>query len=277
MFVCQNESMASRKLDNKKWAEIYSVLRLTSGIYTKNEANTRRFVEGVYWILRTGAPWRDLPGEFGDWNSVYKRFADWSDKEVWVKVHAAFIDDPDMEWLLLDSTIVRAHPCAAGAPQADKHAEMDDAVEEVMETEHEHADEALGRSRGGFTTKIHVTTDALGNPLRFILTGGQRHDATQAINLLRGFDFSGVIADKAYDFDELLEFIANNEATLVIPSTKKRSVQREIDDHIYKERHVVECFINKIKHFRRVFSRFEKYASRYLAFLSFAAALIWLR
>jgi transposase len=171
------------------------------------------------------------------------------------------IEEPDMEWLLIDSTVVRAHPCAAGAPQQKGG----------------QAQQALGRSVGGFSTKIHATVDALGNPLRLLLTGGQRGDATQAIALLAGFDFSAVLADRAYDADDILDFIAQNNAEAVIPAKKNRVIQRDTDWHTYKSRHLVECFINKVKQYRRIFSRFEKYASRYLSFLSFASALIWLR
>jgi putative transposase len=77
--------------------------------------DNRMFVEGVLWIARTGAPWRDLPEGFGGWNSVFRRFSRWSTKGVWDRVFAAMADDPDFEYLLIDSTIVRAHQHAAGA------------------------------------------------------------------------------------------------------------------------------------------------------------------
>lgn len=92
-----------------------------------------------------------------------------------------------------------------------------------------------------------------------------------------GYEFERLIADKAYDTDDILQRIAEKEAEAVIPPTANRQEQREYDAHWYKERHLVECFINKIKHYRRIFSRFEKLARRYLGFLSFVATLIWLR
>lgn len=137
--------------------------------------------------------------------------------------------------------------------------------------------QALGRSRGGFSTKIHASVDALGNPLRFLLTGGQRHDITQAEDLIAGFDFERVIADRSYDAEDFLKKIAEKEAEAVIPPRKNRKERREYDRHLYKERHLIECFFNKIKHYRRLFSRFEKLDRRLLGFLSFAGALIWLR
>ena len=77
--------------------------------------DNRLFVEGVLWIVRTGAPWRDLPEVFGDWNSTFRRFSRWSAKGVWHRIFAAMVEDPDFEYLILDSTIVRAHQHAAGA------------------------------------------------------------------------------------------------------------------------------------------------------------------
>jgi transposase len=117
----------------------------------------------------------------------------------------------------------------------------------------------------------------LGNPLRFLLTGGQQHDITQADDLIADFDFERVIADRSYDADDFLKKIAEEEAEAVIPLRKNRKEQREYDRNLYKERHLIECFFNKIKHYRRLFSRFEKLDQRLLGFLSFAGALIWLR
>jgi transposase len=117
----------------------------------------------------------------------------------------------------------------------------------------------------------------LGNPLRFLLTGGQRHDITQAADLIANLDFERVIADRSYDSDDFLQKIVEKEAEAVIPPRKNRKEQREYDRHLYKERHLIECFFNKIKHYRRIFSRFEKLDKRLLGFLCFAGTLIWLR
>jgi len=119
--------------------------------------------------------------------------------------------------------------------------------------------------------------DGLGHPLRFILTGGQRHEITQAQSLITGVAGEYVIADRGYDSQEFRQYIQERGMSPVIPSHPGRKEPWDWDRHLYRERHLVECCINKMKHYRRVFCRFEKLDSRYLGFLHFTAALIWLR
>ena len=119
--------------------------------------------------------------------------------------------------------------------------------------------------------------DGLGNPLRSTLTPGQQHDITQAAALLAGCWSEYVIADKGYDAQQFIEYLTEAGLVAVISAQANRKEPRDYDTHLYRERHVVECFIGKIKHHRRIFSRFDKPASRYLGFLQFAAPLIWLR
>ena len=122
-----------------------------------------------------------------------------------------------------------------------------------------------------------MSVDALGNPLQFQLTAGQAHDITEAEALLLSGPIEYVIADKGYDAETFIQAIRERGAVPVIPPRSNRKTRREYDAHLYKERHLVECFINKMKHYRRIFSRYDKLAMTYLGFLHFVSTLIWLR
>lgn len=107
--------MSNTTLRDDQWQKIYLFLKNHARVYAGTEEDCRLFVEAVLWITRSGAQWRLLPENYGNWNTIYKRFARWCDHQVWDEMHQHFVDDPDMENILLDSTVVRAHPCAAGA------------------------------------------------------------------------------------------------------------------------------------------------------------------
>jgi transposase len=241
------------------WEIIYSFLLGQRGIKVRSEDKARIFIEAVYFIMRTSAQWRELPIYYGKWRSVHKRIEEWCRKGLWNAILSEITKDYDGESIMIDATIVRAHPCAAGYEkgQGDR--------------------ECLGRSKGGFTTKIHAVVDALGQALRFVLTGGQRHDITQAIPLISGLQSTYVIADKGYDSNAFIELIESQKAIPVIPPKRNRKFLRSYDEHQYRERHLIECFFGKIKHFRRVFSRFDKKASSFLGFLAFASTILRLR
>jgi transposase len=241
------------------WERIYSFLQIIKGIRIKNELVSRRFLEGVYFIMRTGAQWRELPHYYGKWRSVHKRFEEWCSKGLWSRVLSDLTKDYDRESVMIDSTFIRAHSCAAG-------------YEKGQQTR-----ECLGRSKGGFTTKIHAVVDALGQAIRLTLTPGQRNDITQAPKLLEGIEHANVIADKGYDSNAFVNQLKAQNCIPVIPSRSNRKTLRPYDKYLYKERHLIECFFNKIKHFRRIFSRFDKKAAAFLGFLTYASIILWLR
>ncbi len=104
-------------MSTEQFERVYALLRGERKIHTKVRERERRFLEAVCWINRSGAQWRFLPAEYGAWNSVYKRFARWDDLGVWERLFARVADDPDLQAVMIDATVVRAHACAAGAPQ----------------------------------------------------------------------------------------------------------------------------------------------------------------
>jgi transposase len=127
------------------------------------------------------------------------------------------------------------------------------------------------------STKIHGVCDALGNPLRYILTAGQESDCNYAIDLVNGLNYESLLADKGYDADYIINHIISQNAKAIIPSKKNRLMKRGLDKNLYKERHKIECMFGFLKHYRRLFARFDKYASRFLSFLHFISSLQWLK
>src|SRR5712671_5777014 len=136
--------------------------------------------------------------------------------------------------------------------------------------------QAIGRSRGGLTTKIHALVDALGNPVELMLTPGQAHDLTCAESLLEGVDPHALLGDKAYDADSLIDTLAQRDITPVIPPKANRKVPRACDFALYCERNLIERFFNKLKHFRAIATRYDKLAKIFLAGVQLASAMILL-
>src|ERR1700680_2097789 len=136
--------------------------------------------------------------------------------------------------------------------------------------------QAIGRSRGGLTTKIHALVDALGNPCNLMLTPGQHHDLACAQPLLENADPHALIGDKAYDADSLIDTLNQRAITPVIPPKANRKVKRDCDFALYRERNLVERFFNKIKHYRPIATRYDKLARTFLAAAQLVAAIILL-
>jgi transposase len=106
-----------RVFSEEQFDRLYALLRQERRMHTGRRERERRFLEAVYWMSRGGAQWRYRPAEYGGWNSVYKRFARWDELGVWARLLAGVADEPDMQAVLIDATVIRAHACAAGAPK----------------------------------------------------------------------------------------------------------------------------------------------------------------
>jgi transposase len=139
------------------------------------------------------------------------------------------------------------------------------------------SEEALGRSRGGFGTKIHGAVSGLGLPARLILTPGQAADVSHAKALIEGLPIEVVIADKGYDSRAVVEAVEARGAEAVIPSLKNRAQQRDYDRDRYRDRNLAERFWFKAKQYRRVATRYEKTARNFLAFVHVASIMILLQ
>ena len=140
-------------------------------------------------------------------------------------------------------------------------------------------DKAVGVSRGGRNTKIHALVDGLGNPLAFLLSSGNDHDSKHAVPLLSQIDIKGsnILGDKAYGAKTIRDYIDSQNAVYTIPPQSNVSDQWPIDWYTYKERHLVECFFQKLKWFRKVFTRYDKLDTSFLAFVHIAAISILLK
>jgi transposase len=219
----------------------------------------RRVLNGIFWVLRSGAPWRDLPKCYGPRTTCYNRFIRWRKAGVWDRMMDAITAAYDGDIQMIDSTSVRAHQQAATAKRAS-------------------ADHCLGRSRGGLTTKIHAVVDAQGLPIRLGLTAGQAHGGQVADKLLDQLSpHTIVLADKAYDADRIRALIEEQGATPNIPAKSNRRWKPCFSKHLYHKRNLIERFFSKLKHFRRVATRYDKLAANFLAMIQLASMQLWLR
>ena len=243
-------------LRDDQWERIKDFLPGREGHVGGTAADNRLFVDAVLYRYRTGIPWRDLPVRFGDWKIVHQRFSRWAKSGVFERIFKSLASDPDNEYMMIDATIVRAHQHSAGARKK--------------------SSQAIGRSRGGLTTKIHALVDALGNPVELMLTPGQDHDLACAEPLIENADPDALIADKAYDADRFVEVLTQREITPVIPPKADRKIQRACDFALYCERNLVERFFNQLKHFRAIATRYDKLARNFLAGVQLAATTILL-
>ncbi len=139
------------------------------------------------------------------------------------------------------------------------------------------SEQALGRSRGGFGTKLHGGFNGLGQPVELTATSGQASDAGQAEALLADHQPEAGVADKAYDSDAFVEAVEGRGAEAVIPSRANRTAPRELDRHTYRERNLAERFWAQAKQFRRVATRYEKKAANFLAFAWVAAWVVMMK
>lgn len=237
------------------WNRMFAVVTVLGIYQTKN---LRMTLEGILWRLRTGAPWRDLPVTFGPWKTVYNQFNRWSRMGLWEKIYLAIRGEVDDEWNFIDGTIVKAHQHASGAQGK--------------------TDQAIGKSRGGNTTKVHMLCDAHGNPITFRLTGGHVHDAREANALIDLSSAETLIGDKGYDSEAIRDAARSKHMQPIIPRRCNSLLPNpEFDKELYRHRHLVENLFARLKHFRAFATRYDKLARNYSGVIFLGCMLVWLK
>ena len=217
-------------------------------------SDNRLFVNAVFWILRTGAPWRDLPPDLGDWKNTHRRFSRWRDRGVWEKLLNVLTCEPDYKWLMIDASHCKVHPHAAGAKGGNQE---------------------MSRTKGGLNTKIHLAVDAHGLPVRIALTEGTRADPQEAVGLINGLCADALLADRAYDTNAIIDAATEQGMEIVIPSKKNRIHQRGYSKKLYKMRHLIENAFLHLKRWRGIATRYAKNAASFLAAVQIRCIDIW--
>ncbi|WP_370460891.1 IS5 family transposase [Pseudonocardia sp. EV170527-09] len=288
--------MGRGELTDSAWARIEPLLPASGrGGQWRDH---RQVINAILWKLRTGAPWRDLPERYGPWKTPHERLRRWTADGTWERILDQVIVKDDavgnVEWTFsIDSSSVRAHQHSAGARKkgaAPPSGSRTFAVE----------GEALGRSRGGLTSKIHLAVDGRGLPMSVILTPGQAGDNPQLLPLLDqvavGRDGPGrprkrperVLADKAYSHPSTRAAMRERRITFTSPEKSDQIARRHVkgsrggrpprfDPEIYADRNVVERCFNRLKQFRDLATRYAKRAAYYRSEILIAAIILWLR
>nr|WP_318205878.1 IS5 family transposase [Streptomyces sp. SCL15-4] len=283
--------MRRHELTDQEWELLAPLIpRAATG---RPRVADRQVINGMVYKIRTGISWRDLPERYGPWKSVYTRFRRYALDGVFTRalqqIQAHADAAGDIDWLVqIDSTIVRAHQHAAATGRKGGG------------TGDEPDDHALGRSRGGLTTKIHLACDGKGRPLAILVTPGQRHDSVCARPLLERIRVprtgtgrprcrpDRVIADKAYSSRGFRAYLRQRGIAHTIPEKTDQRRHRlkrgghggrppGFDRETYRRRNTIERCFNRLKGFRGIATRYEKTATSYEAAVSLASFLLWAR
>jgi len=214
-------------------------------------------VTGMWYILRTGIPWRDLPDRFGPWSSVYTRFRRWCASGLWARLLELVGRGAFGTIRCIDCSHIKVHRDAANTIGGQ-------------------ANQAMGRTKGGLNTKLAAVVDGLGRAVGLFVAPGQQHDLRACTSLQRHLRRSWAVADRSFDSNGFREYLARTGAFTCIPPSRRRRTPIYFSRRLYRQRHVVENFFSRIKRHRRIATRYEKLAVTFHGFVCFAAVLDWL-
>ena len=223
-------------------------------------------LNAILYVAEHGCKWRGLPARFGNWHTIYTRMNRWARAGVLDRVFAALQDEQiiriKIEALSLDSTIVKVHPDGTGALK-------------------KNGPQAIGKSRGGWTTKIHMVAADARTAITFSLSPGHNHDAPEGRELLRMLkpvhSTVSIIMDRAYEGAETRQLVLELGFTPVVPPKQGRVSPWQYDRIMYRRRNEIERLFRRLKGFRRIFSRFDKLDVMFTAFIHFALIVEALR
>ena len=242
----------------KRQEEVIAPLLPAPKAKRRPSLNSLTVFNAILWILSSGAPWRDLPPHYGNWNSIYHKFRQWCAQNVFENILKALVTDTDKYLLVqIDSTFCKVHQHAAGARK-------------IL------GNQAIGESRGGKNTKIHALVTENFQLIGLLLSGGHIHDSQCAIELLRKVNLEGkiVLADKAYSCDKIRDYIKEQGAVVCIPDKSNFKVEHPFDADRYKHRNVVERFFLRIKNHRHIATRYDKLLICFENFVLLSSILI---
>jgi transposase len=278
------------RITDSQWTFLQPFIPKSKATTGRPPADPRMIIDGLMWILRTGAPWRDLPPEqFGPWQTVYHYRNAWRDDgtldKILLSLQVRLDRSGKIDWDLwcIDGSVVRAARCAAGAAKIS-----------VLIHDGEPPDHALGRSRGGFTSKFHLITDANGLPLAIEVSAGQQHDSTMfeaAMEAVVGIPQhigrprrrpKRLAGDKGYSYQRIRDWLrARGIGAVIAQRDDQRANHKgrpiEFDKDAYRRRSIIEQCIGWLKECRRVLTRYEKLAINFVAMIKLAMLQRYLR